>query len=217
MTLRTKLILMTTAVVTLLFGVSEWLSYRHITALLDQHETILVETTDHAVALERLRDTRDHALLSVTSIRLLHAAGTLVIAVAILNLVWYRVIYRPIRQLLSQINIMGRGTWSCALPVKRNDEIGELTSAFNRLGEQLTSSFHHISASSKLSALALIGGRLARELAAIRRRIGVGGGGELAVIEQQLETLETHLQTDFERELSAISADPGAALRRLTS
>jgi HAMP domain-containing protein len=213
-TLRTKLILMTTAVVALLFGVSEWLSYRHITVLLEEHERILVETTDHTVALAKLRDTRDHALLSVTSVRVLHAAGTLVIAVAILNLVWYRVIYRPIRELLSQINIMGRGTWACALPVKRNDEIGELTAAFNRLGEQLTSTFQHINASSKLSALALIGGRLVREVAAIRGQIGVGAGGELGAVEQQLRTLEARFQSDFDQELSAISADPGAALGR---
>jgi methyl-accepting chemotaxis protein len=137
-----------------------------------------------------------------------------VIAVAILNLVWYRVIYRPIRQLLSQINLMGRGTWACALPVKRNDEIGELTVAFNRLGEQLTSTFQQINAASKLSALALIGGRLVREVTAIRGRIGSGAGGELAVIEQQLRTLETRFEADFEHELSTISADPGAALRR---
>jgi HAMP domain-containing protein len=220
MTLRTKLILITTVVVALLFGVSEWLSYRHITALLDQHETILRETTDHAVALERLRVTRDQALLSATSIRILHAVGTLVLAVAILNLIWYRVIYRPIRQLLSHMNIVGRGAWTHTLPVERQDEIGELTAAFNDLGQQLTSTFQHINSSSKLSAMALIGGRLGRELTTVRTRIAGSArvlnnrkdtrmsavAAELAGIDEQLAALETALQSDFEQELIAMRA-----------
>ncbi len=219
MTLRTKLILVTTAVVTLLFGVSEWLSYRYITGLLDQHEAILIATTDHAVALDRLRATRDHALLSVTSIRILHAAGTLVVGVAILNLVWYRVIYRPIRQLLAHMNIMGRGTWTHAVPVERNDEIGELTAAFNDLGRQLTSTFQHINSSSKLSAMALLGNRLGRELNAVRSRIAGSGrvlnnrkdarmnavASELAAAEEQLAAIESAFQADFEHELGKAS------------
>ena len=218
MTLRTKLMLITTAVVILLFGVSEWLSYRHITALLDQHESILIETTDHAVALEHLRATRDHALLSATTIRILNAAGTLVLAVAILNLVWYRVFYRPIRQLLSHMNIVGRGAWTHTLPVERNDEIGELTAAFNDLGLQLTSTFRHINSSSKLSAMALLGGRLAREVGAVRVRIAGSAGvlnhrkdprlaavaADLDAIDERLAQLETAFQADFDDELTAM-------------
>jgi HAMP domain-containing protein len=212
------LTLITTAAVILLFGVSEWLSYRHITALLDQHESILVETTDHAVALEHLRATRDQALLSVTSIRILHAAGTLVLAVAILNLVWYRVIYRPIRQLLAHINVVGRGTWTHALPVERNDEIGELTAAFNDLGRQLTSTFQHINSSSKLAAMALLGGRLRREVEAVRVRIAGSArvlnnrkdtrmsavASELGAIDERLAQLESAFQSDFDEELTAM-------------
>ncbi len=218
MTLRAKLTLITTAAVILLFGVSEWLSYRHITALLDQHESILLETTDHAVALERLRATRDQALLSVTGIRILHAAGTLVLAVAILNLVWYRVIYGPIRKLLSHINVVGRGAWSHALPVERNDEIGELTTAFNELGRQLTSTFQQINSSSKLSAMALLGGRLEREVAAVRVRIAGSArvlnnrkdarmsavASELGAIDERLARLETAFQADFDEQLTAL-------------
>jgi HAMP domain-containing protein len=219
-TLRTKLMLITTAVVILLFGVSEWLSYRHITALLDQHESILIETTNHAVALEHLRATRDHALLSATSIRILNAAGTLVLAVAVLNLVWYRVIFRPIRQLLSHMNVVGRGTWTHALPVERNDEIGELTAAFNDLGRQLTSTFRHINSSSKLSAMALLGGRLAREVSEVRVRIAGSArvlnnrkdarmaavAAELGAAEERLARLETAFQSDFDEELTALQA-----------
>jgi HAMP domain-containing protein len=225
MTLRTRLILVTTAVVALLFGLSEWLSYRHITSLLDEHETILVTTTDHTVALERLRAAREGALVSATTIRLLIAAVTLVIAVAILNLVWYRVIYRPIRELLREVNLMSRGTWNRVLPVQRNDEIGELTQAFNHLSQELTSTFRSIDASSKLSALALIGGRLVREVTSMRAQIAacarglesgteaghIAAGTLLTSASQKLETLEARFHAEFEAELSAYSRRQGAA------
>jgi HAMP domain-containing protein len=221
MSLRLKLILMTTVVVTVLFGISEWLSYQQTTALLDEHEAILRETADHTVALQRLQATRDRMFVSVTTLRLLHAIGTLVIAVAILNYVWYRVIYRPIQRLLSEINTMGRGTWHSSLPVKRKDEIGELTTAFNQLGEQLTSTFQSINTSSKLSALALISSRIMRTTASLRIQIaaaiksverrsdaGISTGVEmLNAVQTQIEGLETRFQRDFDEELSAVSAN----------
>jgi len=220
MSLRLRLILITTAVVIVLFGVSEWLSYRQTAALLDRHEAILIETADHVVALERLRATRNSMFLSVTTVRILYAVGTLVVAVAILNYVWYRVIYRPIRRLLSQINIMGRGTWKSALPVKRNDEIGELTMAFNDLGRKLTSTFEYINTSSRLSALALVGNRLVREMVAVESQItssrrgldsntdaGIIAAREtLVALEARLQDVERQFQEDFDRELSAVSA-----------
>jgi len=228
MSLRIKLILITTAVVTVLFGISELLSYQHTAALLDQHEAILVETADHTVALQKLRATRDRMFFNVTTVRVLNAAVTLLVAVAILNYVWYRIIYRPIRRLLSQINIMSRGTWESALPVKRNDEIGELTAAFNHLGQQLHASFESINTSSKLSALALVGGRLVREITGLRGQLaastrsfesqtttGVATGLMIVdAVGEQLKALEARFQTDFDRQLAAMSAEYDGADRR---
>jgi methyl-accepting chemotaxis protein len=201
------------------------MSYRHTAALLEQHEAILVETADHAVALKKLRTTRTKMFLSVTSVRVVHAALTLIISVAVLNYVWYRVIYRPVRRLLAQINIMGRGTWRSALPVHRNDEIGELTSAFNELGRQLTSTFRHINTSSRLSALALIGHRLVREVNVAREQIlaatqilqtanhddgpTLSAVSTLNAVHTKLERLETQFQRDFDHEVVEASADLG--------
>lgn len=223
MTLRVKLMLLTSAVVLFLFGVSEWVSYQQTTALLEQHEAILMETADHAVALEKLRDTRNTMFLSVTMVRLLNAALTLIISVVLLNYVWYRVIYRPIRRLLAQINIMGRGTWKSVLPVNRNDEIGELTTAFNDLGQQLTSTFRHINTSSRLSALALIGNRMVREINVARGELLVAtqslqmadrrDGHTLAAVatlnsvHSKLKQLETQFQSDFDHEVVEAAAD----------
>lgn len=224
MTLRMRLMLVTSAVVLFLFGASEWLSYRQTTALLERHEAILAETADHAVALEKLKSTRTSMFLSVTTVRVLNAALTLIFAVAVLNYAWYRVVYRPIGRLLAQINIMGRGTWKSALPVHRNDEIGQLTTAFNELGQQLTSTFQHINTSSRLSALAFIGHKLMREINVAR--------GELLVVTQTLNAanlegstlsaistlnsvqtklgqLEMQFQLDFDQEVLEASASLG--------
>jgi nitrate/nitrite-specific signal transduction histidine kinase len=224
MSLRIRLILATSAVVLVLFGLSEWLSYAHTTALLDQHEAILIETSDHAAALERLRQTRSSLLWSATTVRVLNAALTLLISVAVLNYVWYRVIYRPIRRLLGQINIMGRGTWTSDLPIHRDDEIGRLTAAFNDLGRQLTSTFQSIHTSSRLSALALVGHRLMREVtearveltaaaeslrAARRQDHAVSAAlATLNVVNSRLERLETQFQDDFNHEVVEASAAP---------
>jgi HAMP domain-containing protein len=222
MSLRIKLILITTAVVAILFGASEWMSYQHTTALLEEHERILTETADHTVALQKLRATKERMFLSVTTVRVLHAAITLLVAVSALNYVWYRVVYRPIQRLLAHINSMGRGTWNSAIPIKRHDEIGELTAAFNELGQQLTSSFEHINTASKLSAFALIGGRLLRnvtlfrsELAAAvkcydrRDETGYSTGREiLTSVGKQLEELEERFQKDFDQQFSANRQGP---------
>ena len=217
MSLRIKLVLITTAVVTILFGVSEWLSYQHTAALLDEHESILIQTADHTIALQKLQATRDRMFLSVTTVRVVHALVTLLFAVAALNYIWYRIVYRPIQRLLGQINSMGRGTWQCPIPVKRHDEIGELTVAFNELGEQLTSTFQHIDSASKLSAIALTGGRFVRSISSVRSDIaaalkcfalrteaGRSAGLEIiAGVQAQLDGLEERFHKDFEQEFSS--------------
>ncbi len=218
---------MTSAVVLGLFGISEWLSYRQTAALLAEHEAILRETADHTVALAKLEATRGRMFANVTAWRLTHAFLTLLISVAVLNYVWYRVIYRPIGRLLAQINVMGRGTWKSALPVNRQDEIGELTAAFNGLGEELNSTFRHISSSSRLSAMALLGHGLLREVNVARGEILAAtetlreenprrGPARSAIVQlkavnARLERLENQFQADFDHEMLAVSSAAGTA------
>jgi HAMP domain-containing protein len=230
MTLRVRLILLTTIVVAVLFGISEWLSFRHTAALLDQHEAILRETADHTIALRKLEATRNSMFVSVTTMRILHAVGTLLIAVAILNYVWYRVVYRPIQRLLSHINVMRLGTWHTAIPVTREDEIGQLETAFNDLGRQLQSNFRYITASSKLSAMALIGHRMLRRIASIRSQLsvsvqnirrndrGVRTGLEiLTVVDSELGDLSTEFQQAFDAEVAAAATVPAQPAGHLSS
>jgi methyl-accepting chemotaxis protein len=217
MSIRTRLIIITTAVVFLLFGVAEWISYQHTSALLGEYEAILAEASNREIALKSLKETRERAFVNVTTVRIIHAAVTLVIAAALLNYLWYRVIYRPITRLLSQIHIMGLGTWKSALPVHRTDEIGELTIAFNKLGEQLTSTFRHINSASRLSALALIGNKLVRDIHVVRGQIagvaelveskdGLAGAAlSLAQVQAKLQDVEAQFQQDFDREVQEAS------------
>jgi hypothetical protein len=72
-----------------------------------------------------------------------------------------------------------------------------------------------------LSALALIGSRLVREITAVRDRIAgcarglefsteprvVGAVATLAAVEAHLDRLESQFEDEFDRELSAVSAD----------
>ena len=90
----------------------------------------------------------------------------------------------------------------------------------NDLGRQLTSTFRHINSSSKLSAMALLGGRLAREVAEARVRIAGSArvlntrkdarmaavAAELVAVEERLARLETAFQADFDEELTVLRA-----------
>ncbi|HYI94714.1 MAG TPA: HAMP domain-containing protein [Bryobacteraceae bacterium] len=224
MSLRVKLILITSGIILTLFGVSEWLSYRQTSALLEQHENILIATADHSLALAKLQETREKMFSHVTTMRILHAAITLLAAVVALNYAWYRVIYGPIRHLLSQINIMGRGTWNAAINIKGTGEIAELATAFNHLGEQLTETMRYVNTSSQLSAFALVGNRLVRQIGIARGQIVTAinllqksersnkakTDGVLEALEganSSLGSVERHFETAFERQFEKVSAE----------
>jgi methyl-accepting chemotaxis protein len=212
----------TTGIVLVLFGTSEWLSYRQTSALLEQHEAILIETADHNIALAKLQETKGKMFSRITMMRILHAVLTLIAAVAALNYVWYKVIYHPIRHLLSQINIMGRGTWDSTIPVRRKDEIGELATAFNDLGVKLSATVRQIDTASRLSAYALMGNRLVRQITIARGQVVAAIAqlrrdrttrasdpviGTLESASTSLAGIERHFETAFERQFEKVAAE----------
>lgn len=221
--LRVKLIIVTSAIVVMLFGISEWFSYMQTSALLEQHEAILVETTDHTLALAKLQETKGRMFSRVTAMRLLHAVLTLFAAVAALNYVWYKLIFGPVQRLQSQVTSMGRGTWDASVSVEGKDEIAELAAAFNQLGNQLATTVRHINTSSQLSAFALIGNRLIRQINIARGQVvaaleilkksdrqthsapeGLAESLEGAIA--SLGSIERHFETAFERQLQKVTA-----------
>lgn len=224
LSLRLKLILITSGIVLVLFGISEWLSYQQTSALLEQHESILIETTDHRLALAKLQETRERMFSSVTTMRILHAVGTLLVTVVALNYVWYKIIYGRIQRLLAQINVMGRGNWQATVRAEGNDEIAQLATAFNQLGSQLTETVRYINTSSQLSAFALVGNRLVRSINIARGQIVTAidllqksnrkekqPREDISMILENaasnLGAIERHFETAFERQFRKVSTE----------
>jgi len=161
MQLRTKLCLTTSLAVLLLFGVSEWVNYRHTSSFLAEHEALL-ESADAATALVALKAEKAQLFRKVTMVRLVYAGITVAVAVVILNALWYSLVLQPLHLLLHHVNVMKRGTWTYPIPLRRNDELGEIIKAFNELGGALMFTAHQYANASKLAALSLIGQRLVR-------------------------------------------------------
>ena len=82
----------------------------------------------------------------------------------VLSFLWNRLVLSRLRVLLCHINWMSRGTWKASVPVRHNDEIGELTRAFNQMGERLTATVRQEAAASKLAAMALLGQHLVKNV-----------------------------------------------------
>lgn len=162
MQLRTKLCLTTSLAVLLLFGVSEWVNYRHTSSFLAEHEALL-ESADAATALAALKAEKAQLFRKVTAVRLVYAGLTVAVAVVILNALWYSMVLQPLHVLLHHVNVMKRGTWSYPIPLTRKDELGEIIRAFNELGAAFTLTTLQYANASKLAALSLIGQRLVRK------------------------------------------------------
>jgi HAMP domain-containing protein len=112
---------------------------------------------NHETAMMDLQQGSRGLLLDLATLHTLHAALTIIVLVLALNALWNRTVLRPLGDLLRHINYMGRGSWTKPVEIRSKDEIGELTEAFNNLGEHLTLTVHQYGAVSKLSALALLG------------------------------------------------------------
>lgn len=170
MRLRTKFFLTTCIATMALVGVSEWVTYRQTTAFINAHEAMMRHGPAGAALL--MLPTERHVLLfNLTGVRLLNAAIAMSALVAVLNVLWGRFIVSPIQLLLRHINWMSRGTWNTPIVVRQQDEIGDLTRAFNDMGLQLTSTVQQFAAASKLAALALTGQRIVNRTEAAKARI----------------------------------------------
>lgn len=164
MTLRTRIILSSTLVVVAVLAISEWLSYRHTLGFIQTHETQMLATGDHAASLMLLREQRSHLIVGLASLHVVHATVTVLALVIVLSVLWSRLFIAPLRRLREQINIMSRGTWTTAIPIARNDEIGNLTRTFNELGVGLSTTVHQFATASRLSAMALLGHQVVRRI-----------------------------------------------------
>ncbi len=213
MTLKTRLMLATSGVVLMLFGISEWLSYSQIDAHLDQLEKLLEQSGASAAAIAHLRQEGRLLFEKLAVLWYITAGVTCLMLLLVLNYLWRRLVVTRFNELLRHIETMSRGSWADPVNDEHNDEVGDLTEAFNKLGSRLTFTVQQFATASKLSALAIIGQRLVRRalvvrehLVAIRSLLGVARQHREPVPEAALTNLEAAtqnlavLQEEFDRE-----------------
>jgi hypothetical protein len=119
---------------------------RHAASVLAEHENHIHHQGQKGEALNDLRQEKHSLFRELTGIRFLAATAAVVTLSITLGLIW-------------RIHEMRLGTWSQALPVDQDDEMGKLTREFNELGPELSFTAHQYAAASKLAAMALIGHR----------------------------------------------------------
>ena len=155
MTLRTAFCIGTGATVLMLFGVWEWISLEHTSNFLLEHEAVLRQENSAAV-VAAFHEGREQLLRELRLMRWAYALGVVPLLMLLFYSSWRSLVVARLKLLLNHINIMKRGTWTNRVPVRRQDEIGELTVALNELGPQLSMSVHQYAGASKLSVLALL-------------------------------------------------------------
>lgn len=171
MKLKTRLLLATTLTVLVILAASEWLNYVSTTGFLNGHEADMVRVRDHTSLVTGLDRSKHDLFKRLVLLHLAHACLTVLGLIGVLHILWWRVFLRPLEQLLRHIHAMGLGTWTDPICVERHDEIGDLIKAFNALGDQIAASVQQVSATSRLSAMALLGGRIVRKTVVARDHV----------------------------------------------
>lgn len=218
MTLRTKLLIVTAAAVLGVLGVSEWFSYSHTLRFVQHHEQLMASETDHRILLSRLQSEAEQLRFHLFSLHLAHAALTVAALGAVLTVLWYRLVLRPLRVLLAHMRQMERGGGWTAIQGSRHDEIGELYAGFNRLCERLTFAMFQSGVAAKLSSMALLSRRVLRDALVTRDQVlsvalmletgqpvclatPNAAAANLRAAAERLEQMRESFEAEFEREL----------------
>ena len=106
----------------------------------------------------------NRTLSGTLRLHVIHGLAT--VLAMMLGVAWVlrRAVHGPFARMVSAMNVMGRGTWELDVPLSYDDEVGALTTAFNRMGRKLTRTALEFARAEKLSALALLTTRLRRDL-----------------------------------------------------
>jgi methyl-accepting chemotaxis protein len=232
MKLKTSLFLATGLAVLVVLGFSEWLSYLQMAAFLRDHAALMEAEMNHADLAANLRHGREMLFTRLALLHMLHAGVTVLALVIVLNTLCNRIVLAPLQDLLRHINYMRHGAWKASIAVRRKDEIGQLTQAFNELGEELTLTVQQFASASKLAAMALLGQALVKRvmeardsLRASERLLGAARNHHEAVPEQALTSLEAAIKTlediplrfdeDFNRQFGLHAASPAPKSSRM--
>ncbi len=225
MKLKTKLLLASSAIVLVVLGLSEWIGYHQMSQFLSGHEMRMASEMNHGAILADLQQGRQDLFVRLATLHTFHGVITIIALILALNALWSRTVLRPLADLLHHINFMRRGNWGTGVPVRSKDEIGELTEAFNELGEQLTLTVHQFASTSTLSALSLLGQSLVKKAVLASDLLRAAKGGieceqgqaeaateaerarwELAI--KMVEEIPVLFEAEFQRQLSLHSVPP---------
>ncbi len=227
MSLKTKLMLSASGVVLILFGLSEWVSYTQIAAHIDRWETLLQESGAKTATIDHLRAEGVYLFEKLAVLWYLTAAATCLMLALVLKHLWRTLIDSRFTELTNHIESMSRGSWSDPVLDSSRDEVGNLTEAFNQLGDRLTFTVQQFATASKLSALAIIGKRLVRKVKLVREHLlAIRGLLEVAhehresvpeaalrnldAAAESLASLESEFDTEFDHELRRHIVSPAA-------
>ena len=171
MNLRTKLLLTTATTALLVLGISEWLSYQETMQFFGNHLAEMGRDGSTPADAGSLEAGMEGLAGRLIRIHFAHAVAEVLALVAVLALFWSRLVLTPIRDILGQMNSLSHSVTCRELPVRREDEIGQMANELNRLGGRLTTAMEHAATASELSALALMGQSLLRKVATARDQL----------------------------------------------
>ncbi len=171
MKLKTRLMLVTAIIVLLILGAAEWFNYVSMAGFLNNHQAEMKRGRDNVSLVSDLERSKHDLLRKLVYLHVAHALLTVLGLIAVLHILWWRLFLRPLERLLQHIHAMGLGTWTEPIRVERHDELGNLIKAFNALGDQIAASVQQASVTSRLAAMALLGGRIVRRTIIVRDHI----------------------------------------------
>lgn len=172
MKLKTRLLLATSLTVLVVLGASELLNYFNVASFVNGHETAMAQVGHHSSLVAELARGKHDLFRRLIWLHAVHACLTVLGLIGVLHILWWRLFLRPLDCLLTHVHAMGLGTWTDPIPLERSDEIGDVIKAFNALGDQLAASVQQIAGTSRLSAIALLGGRVVRKTTLVRDHVG---------------------------------------------
>jgi methyl-accepting chemotaxis protein len=229
MKLKTRLLLATALTALVILGAAEWLNYVSMAGFLNSHKADMELVRDHTSWVTDLERSKHDLFKSLVLLHVAHACLTVLGLICVLHILWWRLFLRPLEQILRHIHVMGLGTWTDPIRLERHDEIGDLIKAFNALGDQIAASVQQVSATSKLSAMALLGSRIVRKTVVVRDHVRAiqimleaarqEGGvipepavANLTTIARDLDEIANQFEAEFAHEFESHSVGFGAAL-----
>ena len=164
MKLRTKLLLATSATALAVLGVSEWIGYWETMGFLRSHALEMGQSGTSTDSLPQFQVQIEAFAKQLAIIHATHAALEVAALVLVLSLFWNRMVLKPIRCILNQMNRLGHSERFDHISLDREDEIGEMTIEINRLGVQLAGQLRQVAAESEFVTLARLGQNLVRRV-----------------------------------------------------